>query len=294
MGNTINAHTMKHGEIQRRVGDFISALHSMQPETRGTYNRSLREFVRWVETEGEFRFSPEEVERYKQYLADERHLANTSVSTYLTALRCFCQYLVVQGILLENPARSIGGSARPEAHSRQPISGEDIDRLLSVISQSGELGSRDYAIVLLMLRCGLSEIEIVRADIKDYQADTSDAMMKVQGKGRRAKDATVTIPSEVRRAMEEYLSRRATEAGDAPLFRSLGNRTHGMRMTTRGIRVRINEYLEAAGLKQGRITPHSLRHTGALMKVKQGATVEELQTHLRLGTAATMIYFNQL
>ncbi|MFN0157950.1 MAG: tyrosine-type recombinase/integrase [Bacteroidota bacterium] len=259
----IHVHTMRHGEIERRVGDFISSLHPHQVETRGTYNRALREFLRWISADGEFRFGSEDVERYRKYLAVERSLAGASVTTYLTALRSFCKYLVETGTLVENPVRSMRDSSTPAVQPRPVIAGEDADRLISMIPQTGELGSRDYAIVLLMLRCGLSETEIVRADINDYGIDSSGATMRVQKKGRRKKDAVVTIPSEVRRAMEEYLSRRVLGEGDTPLFRSAGNRTRGMRMTTRGIRSRVNEYIEAAGIKQKqsqRITVGSLRY----------------------------------
>ncbi len=110
------------------------------------------------------------------------------------------------------------------------------------------------------------------------------------------------IPDDVRKSIDEYLAFRASEGNsqpdeDQPLFLSAGNRARGQRMSTRGIRERINDYLNIAGVKRGRVrrlTPYSLRHTAALMMVDNGATVEELKERMRLGSIATaMIYFQQ-
>jgi site-specific recombinase XerD len=69
-------------------------------------------------------------------------------------------------------------------------------------------------------------------------------------------------------------------------------------MTTRGIRERVNLYLEKAGVKNGksrRITAFSLRHTAATMMADNGATVEELQSRFRIGTANTaMLYMKKM
>jgi integrase len=68
-------------------------------------------------------------------------------------------------------------------------------------------------------------------------------------------------------------------------------------MTTRGVRDRVNIYLELAGIKRGptrRITPYSLRHTAATLMASQGATADEIRKRLRLGSVATaLLYINR-
>jgi integrase/recombinase XerC len=149
---------------------------------------------------------------------------------------------------------------------------------------------RDHAMLLLMLQCGLSEIELVRADIRDIAEDEAGRWMMVQGKGRKEKDERVLLPAEARGALEQYLLLRNRPDSKHPLFASAGNRTRGQRMTTRGIRDRINASLVAAGLKQRegrRITPFSLRHTAAVRLARAGASADELRTRLRLGSLMT-------
>jgi len=288
---------MSRRSLAEHFEGFLRSLRGKRPETRGTYQRALREFVRWFERDGAFRFRVEDVERYKQHLTRRKKLSAVSVSTYLTAVRRFCEYLVHAGVLRGNPARSVEGNKRPQWHSRAVLAPEDVERLLAAVERQDERGIRDYAVVRLMLDCALSEIEIIRANVSDLRKGDQSDVLAVQGKGRTKKDAVVIIPPEVRQAIDDYLRLRGTLVPDQPLFVSAGNRTRGRRMTTRGIRDRVNMYLEQAGIKQGRmreVTPYSLRHTAAVIMAGRGATADEIRERMRLGSLATaMIYLNQ-
>lgn len=290
----------------RLLNDYFNAfcheLRKKRPETRGTYERALRGFLRWFVIDKKFGFLVKDIERYKKYLTKDRKLSEVSVSTYLTALRRFCQYLVDIKVLEKNPAKDVGGNRRPTSHSREVLSHRDVDALLAALDRSSEIGLRDCTIVRMMLGCGLSEIEVVRANVDDIKTVDGKSVIFVQGKGRDIKDEQVAIPEDVKSTIDEYLALRNVSNGsklddDQPLFLGAGNRTRGQRMSTRGIRERINYYLDVAGIKRGRVrrlTPYSLRHTAALMMVESGATVEELKQRMRLGSIATaMIYFQQ-
>lgn len=280
--------------------DFLRTLHEKRPETRGTYQRALRQFLHWCRVDQAFRFRVNDVERFKHYLTRKKQLADVSVSTYLTALRQFCQYLIDIGFLKENPAKQVGGNKRPMTHSRTPLRYTDVEKLITSIDQSTMRGIRDYAMIKTMLGCGLSEIEMVRANVGDLHRQNGQEIIYVQGKGHDEKDQTVVIPSETRVAMDRYLATREKLSADQPLFLSAGNKVHGKRMTTRGIRERVNYYLKRSGIKRPagrdvrRVTPYSLRHTAALMMIDAGASLEELRQQMRLGSIATaMIYVNQ-
>jgi len=276
--------------LSQQYENFVRSLRGGQPETRGTYARALREFLRWFPRDKAFRFRVADVQRYKRYLTVRRKLTPVSVSTYLTALRRFCGFLVDRKVLRDNPAKFVGGNARPAAHSREYLTAEEIGSVLAVVEQSDLRGQRDYAMILLMVRCALSEIELVRADVGDIAMREGLWHMGVQGKGRTAKDAVVPLPPEVKEAVDRYLvTRGAVEPGD-PLFASAGNRTRGRRMTTRGVRDRITFHLSAAGIRHeggGNITPYSLRHTAAALLARDGATADQIRDRMRLGSLMT-------
>jgi len=199
-------------------------------------------------------------------------------------------------MLKDNPAKHIKGSKRPMSHSRAPLGYADIEKLLSSIHRTTLRGIRDYAMIKTMLGCGLSEIEIIRANIGDIRRKNGQYVIYVQGKGHDTKDEIVVLPNDVKEAIDLYLGQRDNVSPDEPLFLSAGNKIRGKRMTTRGIRERVNYHLKRTGIKNSRtrrITPYSLRHTAALMMVDAGATPEELQRKMRLGSLATaMVYVN--
>ncbi len=288
--------TFTLGELQRRLEEFLTTyLKNRSAETVGTYRRSLNEFERWfVLHKGRFRFTTDGVLAYKKYLMETRALSQVSVSTYLTALRRFCQYLVDIGLLPENPAVAVKGNRRPSAHSRQVLTETEIDTLLKSIEARDQIGKRDLAAIYLMLYGGLSEIEIVRADLKDLEQTLMGWYLRVQGKGHTVKDQQVPIDPPVMEKIRIYLDTRRRIRPEDPLFVSHGHRSEGERLNTRSVRSRINHHLKAAGIKRRGVTPHSLTHTAALIWLNDGMSVEEVRQRMRHGTLdTTMIYYKK-
>ncbi len=288
---------LTQSDLRKHFDGFVKSLRARAPETRGTYERSLREFLRWYKVDKKCRFVTDDIVRYKHHLVDEKQLSRVSVSTYLTAVRQFCDFLTQRGVLKENPARTVGGSGRPTTHSRQTLSADEVRAVLDAVHPGDELGLRDLAFIKLMVLCGLSEIEIIRANAEDLILNDGESTLRVQGKGRSSKDAVVQIPPNVRTVLEQYLSVRGAPSQREPLFASAGNRTRGERMTTRGVRERVNHYLEVAGVKKGRlrqVTPYSLRHTAAVLMAEAGATADEIRDRMRLGSVMTaLLYMNK-
>jgi len=288
--------TLSAAELENRLDGFVTEyLKDKSKETVGTYRRSLNEFERWHAVQrGRFRFRTEDIKRYKKYLMEERELSQVSVSTYLTAIRRFCQYLVDIGLLEENPARAVKGNRRPSEHSRKVFTEDEVEQLLEATKAKSPIEKRDRAMVYLMLYAGLSEIEIVRADMQDLEQTLLGWFLRVQGKGHTVKDQQVPIDPPVMDAIRLYLDTRGRVRPEDPLFVSHGHRSAGQRLNTRSIRSRINGLLKAAGLKRPGVTPHSLTHTAALIWLNDGMGVEEVRQRMRHGTLdTTMIYFKK-
>lgn len=282
---------LSNRELAERLEEFTQVyLESKSPETVGTYRRALNEFQRWFSTQkGRFLFRVEDVEAYKSYLTDTRGLHQVSVSTYLTALRRFSAYLVDVGLLDENPAKSVRGNRRPDAHSRDVLTDSEIRRLIHALDETTTIGKRDAAIVHAMLFAGLSEIEIVRADLEDLEQTLLGWYLRVQAKGHQIKDQQVAMDPPVIDKVKTYLETRAKLRPTSPLFVSHGHRSDGERLTTRSVRSRIRGYLGEAKLLRPGITPHSLTHTAALIWLNDGLDVEEVKKRMRHGTLDTTL-----
>lgn len=284
------------GELEKRLQDFRREyLKEKSKETVGTYKRSLNEFERWFVTQrGSFHFSEDGIRSYKKYLMETRELSQVSVSTYLTALRRFCQYLADIGLLQENPAQAVKGNRRPTSHSRAVLTEAEIDDLLALLNFETQIGKRDQAIIYLMLYGGLSEIEVVRADVKDLEQTLMGWYLRVQGKGHTVKDQQVPVDPPVMEKIRIYLDTRGRIRPEHPLFVSHGHRSDGERLNTRSVRSRINQHLKEAGVKRRGVTPHSLTHTAALIWLNDGMNIEEVKQRMRHGSLdTTMIYFKK-
>jgi len=283
----------------RNLRDHLQAfqndyLEDKSDETVGTYSRSLNSFQKWFVQQNNFRFREDDVRDYKRYLMEERELSQVSVSTYLTALRRFCQYLTDIGELSENPAKGVKGNRRPDTHSRSVLTEKDIEKLEAVLGDATQIEKRDKAIVYLMLYAGLSEIEIVRANVEDLEHTLMGPVLRVQGKGREVKDQEAPLDEPVLKVLEDYLDTRDNMHPEAPLFVSHGHRSDGKRLKTRSVRSRINNYLKKAEIKRKGVTPHSLTHTAALLWLNDGMPIEEVKERMRHGTLdTTMIYYKK-
>ena len=260
--------------------DYVNDLQRRNPETRGTYERTLREFMRWVRLEPELECSAKEIERYKKFLLTKRKLSTVSVTMCLSSVRKFFDYLMSVGVLTSNPAKLVKGGAPNQQHSRKSISVQEVQALIQAIERKDEIGFRDFAVVKMMITCGLSEIELIRADIGDLKNKKGVMSVALQMKGMKSKNRTIALPNDTKDAIKSYLAFRTNAKDSEPLFMSAGNRTRGQRMTSRGIRERINFYLEKAGVKNGearKITALSLRLTAIRLMANQGASVEEIK-----------------
>ncbi len=280
------------GLIQDFLGNY---LKDKSRETVGTYRRSLNEFERWfVRGAASCRFRTSDIEAYKTYLMEEKGLHQVSVSTYLTAVRRLCQFMVDTGLMEVNPARAVKGNRRPSTHSRDFLTGDDVRKLVDSLAKSNEIEKRDRAIIYTMLFAGLSEIEIIRSNLQDLEQTLMGWYLRIQGKGHTVKDQQVPIDPPVMDALRLYLDTRGRIRPEDPLFVSHGHRSDGQRLNTRSVRSRINHHLEKAGIKRKGITPHSLTHTAALLWLGDGMSVEDVRQRMRHGTLdTTMIYFRQ-
>lgn len=278
--------------MEELINRFIEALDRRET-TKETYLKALREFAKWLAGGTPLILTSHDIQLYKDFLVS-KNLSPTSLSTYLTSVRRFYDYLISVEMVTENPAKKIRGSGRPQRHLRDPLSHDEVENLLSAIDPSTVVGLRDWSMITLMIRCGLSEIEIVRASAGDIKVKGGKQVIFVQGKNQDKKDEYVILTPPAQEALEKYLEARGKTKEDEPLFWGVGNRARGERITTRAIRERVNYYLNLAGLKRKGITPYSLRHTAALLAIESGAAVSEVKQMLRHKTIdSTLVYFEE-
>ena len=278
--------------MEELIRDFINAL-DRRPTTKETYRKALMEYSKWLGNTSPIGLTHNDIQRYKDYITS-KDLSSSSISAYLTAVRRLYDYLEGLGKISQNPAKQVKGGSRPQRHSTKSISRQDVKKLFESIDTSSPLGIRDSVILNLMVRCGLSEIEIVRADVGDIKIKNNQKIIYVQGKNKDKKDEYVVLPTVVTKELDRYLAQRESSHDSEPLFWGVGNRAIRDRISTRALRARISHYFEKLGFNKHGITPHSLRHTAAILAIESGATVSEVMQMLRVKTVSTaLVYFEE-
>ncbi len=230
---------------------------------------------------------------FRDYLKAEK-LAVKTQELYLSVVRSFGTWLKASGLTPWNPAQQVRGPKTKEGFRKQPLTVEQVETLLGSMDESTPEGLRNKTIIYLLLKTGMREIELVRANVEDYQTAPDGQILRVQGKGRHDRTEFVVILPEVQVWLERYLASRPRLKGENPLFLTLGKR-QGHRLSPRTVRGVICTALKVAQLKKPVITGHSLRHTAATMSLNNGAPATAVRDMLRHASLKqTNIYVHTL
>jgi integrase/recombinase XerC/integrase/recombinase XerD len=276
--------------------EFLSSL-DVGTGSRATYSRSLRQFTRWLEATGRSRqlnsLRREDILAFKEELLACKK-SSCTVSTYLTAVRGFFQWLEGRKIY-PNIAQGVKGAKKARGFRKDCLTEEQLREALAAMDTRSLVGLRDYAVFNLVARTGLRTIEVSRAQVADIRQEAGQAVLWIQGKGRDAKDDFSILTPEALKPIRAYLAARGAKDEQEPLFCSHSDKNKGQALTTRSLSRIIKGALRRIGLDDRRLTAHSLRHTAITLAVKGGATVEQAMYMARhADPRTTMIYFHNL
>ena len=276
------------------IGKWMASL-DLASSTKETYLSGFRAFCWFVRsTSLDFdELTRDDVKSFKEYLVNEKKLKPATVSSYLASVRSFYAYSEDNGI--ENIAHRVKGVTDSRSFKKEPLTPDQAQRLLASIDRSTEKGMRDFAILNLMLRTGLRDIEIVRANCKDIQTKAGVDVLYVQGKGRASKDSFVVLTPKALSPIAAYLEKRGNVNELDPLFASVSSRNAGERLTVRSVSRIAKSALRAIGIDDERYTAHSLRHTAITFSLLGGATERDAQQMARhANITTTMLYSHDI
>ncbi len=198
-----------------------------------------------------------------------------SAKLLVTALRSLLRFLHVDGMLahpLSDAVPSVAGwrlAGLPRA-----LDADQVRRLLASCSRS-PTGSRDFAVLTLLVRLGLRAGEVAGLQLGDI--DWRHGEITVQGKGNRRE--RLPLPVDIGQALVAYLcsGRPASMDGCRHLFLSARAPLRGL--TSGAVSLIVSRAASRAGLPE--ITAHRLRHTAATRLLEAGAPLSEIGQLLR-------------
>ncbi len=276
-------------EMQKAFADFLAlevANGDAAPDTVKTYLGRLSHYLRWCSDNGisPALATPEEVKTYRHYLIKDRGQKSATIALTLLVIRRFYAAARSKGLVKENPALGVKPpKEKVDAAERLTYLEEaELRQFLASLPLDGSLKSlRDRALLGIMALQGPRTVELHRANFGHLVRSGENWGLRVEGKGSIR---TVPLRPDLSRVLWQYLQARE-KAGEvlttlSPLFIAVGNRFGGGRLSRRGIRWIVDQYLTASGLKHAKgrtLSAHSLRHTAGTLGLRAGADLRQLQ-----------------
>jgi integrase/recombinase XerC/integrase/recombinase XerD len=253
------------------------------------YRRALKRFKEFLSLReaagGVGYLTKTDIVQYKSHLLAEG-LSPRTGNLYLTSVRQFFKYLESNRIYPDVSA-GLKGFKRSYGFNRDPLTLQQARDLLSSIDTSDIIGTRDFAMINLMLRTGLRTMEVVGSDVGDIRQTSNATLLYVRSKGKDAKDDFVVLTREAYEPIARYLAARRCTDPRAALFVSHGSSNVGDRLTTQSLRLIVKTRLMTVGVFSSRVSAHSLRHTFATLALANGATIEQVRDALRHASITT-------
>ena len=279
--------------MRNRVDDF---LHYMTVErgasqnTLSAYRNDLAQLAEFVETRAGVRDWSEVTERaMSDYALHLRGLgySETTRARKTASAKSLFGFLLMDGAIEGNPTANLS-SPRMGRSLPKPLTVDEIDRLLSAPAEfETPEARRDEAMLELIYATGMRVSELISLNLEDVDLDGGSA--RCFGKG--GKERIIPIHAGAADALGFYIREvrpllAKPSKSDAALFLN----ARGSRLTRQGFWLILKGHAKRADL-EGRITPHTLRHSFATHLLRGGAPlrhVQELLGHASIAT--TQIY----
>ncbi len=237
------------------------------------YMHILGQFCEWLHIPLQ-QATSKETDSYMDHLLRSRKKPKT-INCHLGCIHAFYEYLIEdERMPLSNPVRKNYRLRLPQPLPKH-LRDEQVVALFKEINDT-----RDRAMFMLMLRCGLRVQEVARltVDAIEYR---SRQLCVFNGKG--SKDRMVYLSEDAQTALAQYMKKRRASK-DKRVFLVQKGPLRGKPISVRGIQKRIQYYAQKAGIE---VSCHHLRHTMATQLLNADAdlvTIQDLLGHSKITT----------
>lgn len=262
----------------RRFIEFFTA-NIRNRNTRLAYAQAVGRFLSWCELRSLSldHIEPVVVAAYVEELATD--YAKPTVKQHLAAIRMLFDWLVVGQVVPVNPASSVRGPKHVVKRGKTPVlTAHEARQLLDSIETSTVAGSRDRALISIMVYSFARVSAVVGMNVEDYFQEGKRWWFRLHEKGGKRHE----VPAH--HNAEEYLDAYLKIAGisgaaKSPLFRTLdrSGRITPNGMTRNDAFRMIKRRAKIAGLP-ATICCHTFRATGITAYLENGGTIEKAQT----------------
>ena len=211
--------------------------------------------------------------------------STSTVHRKAACLRSFYRHLRREDLVADDPTAQL---ATPRRGKKLPevLSYAEVQKLLAQPRGSEPVALRDRALLELMYASGLRASETIGLELADV--DATEGVVRARGKG--SKERIVPVGDKALAALRVYLRSGRPELVRSPEERKLFLNFRGGALTRQGLYKIVLRHAESAGLN-GKMSPHTLRHSFATHLLSGGCdlrSVQEMLGHADLST--TQLY----
>lgn len=255
-------------------------LKNVAASSARVYEQAAREFTTWLSAKGLTvqTVTYEDLSEYRSYLAE--HNAKATAARKLVVARRLLDVAVILKVRTDNPAKQVKGFKNSNQETtHRALTSDEARLLLNQINLETPKGTRDYALILLLLRTGLRRAEAAGLTIGDIKTEQGYNIAVVRhGKGDKRR--IVKLHDDVVVAIKIYLEttkRHKLYDDDAPLFVAI--RASGKCGTDHLKGLDIERIVEGYAAKAELIglTPHGLRASFVTLALEGGASLHQVQ-----------------
>jgi len=263
--------------VDKRIKQYLRAktIDGLSTKTIRNYTYILDIFAGQI-SKAVTKITTDDIREYIIYLADERHLKESSLLTQINTLRSFFSWMLDEEIIKKNPMKKIKTARMGKKGNRQGLTIEELERIREACETY-----REKALIEFLVSSGCRIGEVVNLDLDNI--DWRDRNVMVNGKGGKVR--TVYFSFRARLMSEEHIRQRK---GGTSLF--VSSKKPYESLSVRAMQKIIQKISERAGLSR-KVHPHLLRHTFAELALNAGMDVTVIQKLLgHEDPATTQIY----
>jgi integrase/recombinase XerD len=217
--------------------------------------------------------------------AERPPVAPATLQRKAACLRSFYRHLRREEVIFHDPTAELR-APRKRQKLPQVLSRDEVAALLAAPKGTEPAALRDRAMLELMYACGLRASEAV--DLTFGDVDLRTGVVRARGKG--SKERLIPVGREAVAAARSYLERGRPALVGLREERHLFVNHRGAGLTRQGLYKIVQRHARTAGL-EGKMSPHTLRHTFATHLLAGGCDLRSLQEMLgHADVATTQIY----
>lgn len=283
---------MNWSEKIEDFSNFLKFEKNFSGNTLDAYMRDVRKLESFTISELD-NLSPQNItyENLQEYIyqLSKNKISERSQARAISSIKAFFKFLLEDDYRTDNPATLLEGP-KLGLYLPDTLSEEDINRIITCIDNSTDIGKRNKCILEVLYGCGLRVSELI--DLKISNINFKESYIMVEGKGEKTR--LVPLANTTAEFITSYIHTVRNKTKINKKYEdTLFINSRGTNMSRVIVFIIIKELTQKAGISKS-ISPHTFRHSFATHLLQNGADLRFIQEMLGHSSITTTQVYTHL